>query len=85
MGKDPHRSLEWEKTISQSSKSLWLCVLCSHSKEKRHKLYETSEKCIFIGYGSHSKCYKLYSLKTKQVIIKHDVIFDENAKWNLEK
>ena len=54
-------------------------------KEKRHKFDEASEKCIFIGYSFHLKGYKMYSLKTKKVIINHDLIFDENAMWNLDQ
>ena len=54
-------------------------------KEKRYKLDEASEKCIFIGYSTQSKGYKLYSLKTKKVIVSRDVLFDENATWNWEK
>jgi hypothetical protein len=54
-------------------------------KEKRYKLDETSEKCIFVGYSSMSKGYRLYNLKTNKVIISRDVLFDEKAKWNWEQ
>jgi hypothetical protein len=42
-------------------------------KEKRYKLDETSEKCIFVGYSSMSKGYRLYNLKTNKVIISRNV------------
>lgn len=51
-------------------------------KVKRTKLEESSERCIFIGYSSKSKGYKLYNLKSKKVIVSRDVVFDENAVWN---
>uniref|UniRef100_A0A5B7B4M6 Retrovirus-related Pol polyprotein from transposon TNT 1-94 n=1 Tax=Davidia involucrata TaxID=16924 RepID=A0A5B7B4M6_DAVIN len=54
-------------------------------KEKRSKLDETSEICIFVGYSSKSKGYRLYSLKSNKVIISRDVLFAENAKWNWEE
>ena len=54
-------------------------------KEKRQKLDETSEKCIFIGYSSMSKGYKLYNLKKNKTLVSRDVIFDENATWNWKK
>jgi transposase InsO family protein len=54
-------------------------------KEKRRKLDEASEKCIFIGYSSQSKGYKVYNLKSKKVVVSRDVLFDENATWNWEK
>ena len=51
------------------------------SIEKRTKLEEASERCIFIGYSSVSKGYRLYNLKTKKMIISRDV-FHEKAFWN---
>ena len=48
-------------------------------------LDETSENIIFVGYSSKSKAYRLYSLKTKNVIVSRDVIFDENSSWNWEE
>ncbi|KAL6321449.1 hypothetical protein AAG906_016548 [Vitis piasezkii] len=54
-------------------------------KERRSKMDETSEKCIFMGYSSQSKGYRLYNLKTNKLIISRDVIFDEKAAWNWEE
>ena len=54
-------------------------------KEKRTKLQEASERCIFIGNSSMSKGYRLYNLKTKKVIISRDVVFDEKTSWNWQK
>ena len=51
-------------------------------KVVRHKLDEDNEKCIFVGYSSKSKGYKLFSLKRNKVIVCKDVIFDENAFWD---
>nr|CAD1817932.1 unnamed protein product [Ananas comosus var. bracteatus] len=51
-------------------------------KEKRKKLDDRGEKCIFTGYSEHSKAYKLYNPITNKVIISKDVIFDENGTWN---
>lgn len=49
--------------------------------EKRGKLDDKSEKCIFVGYSEASKAYKLYNPITKKVIISRDVIFNEEASW----
>ena len=54
-------------------------------KDKRHKLDETSKKCIFVGYNTMSKGYRLYSLRSCKVIISKEVIFDENVIWNWEQ
>ena len=59
------------------------CICFAHvPKEVRHKLDEASEKCIFVGYSSKSKGYKLFSLKRNKVIVCRDVIFDEKAFWD---
>ncbi|KAG6539194.1 hypothetical protein ZIOFF_004347 [Zingiber officinale] len=54
-------------------------------KEKRSKLDESSERCIFVGYSTMSKGYRLFNLQLGQVIISRDVQVDENALWNWEE
>lgn len=48
----------------------------------RHKLDEKSEKCIFIGYCTQSKAYRLYNPLSGKILIRRDVVFDENASWD---
>ena len=48
----------------------------------RHKLDEKSEKCIFIGYCTQSKAYRLYNPLSRKILIRRDVVFDEMASWN---
>jgi hypothetical protein len=47
-------------------------------KEKRRKLDDKSVKCIFIGYSTETRSYKLFNPHTKKVIISIDVVFDEH-------
>ncbi|RVW83084.1 Retrovirus-related Pol polyprotein from transposon TNT 1-94 [Vitis vinifera] len=47
----------------------------------RSKLDEKSVKCIFIGYCSQSKGYKLYNLVSGKIIVSRNVVFDEKASW----
>ncbi|XP_071700490.1 uncharacterized protein [Rutidosis leptorrhynchoides] len=54
-------------------------------KEKRYKLQEKSEKGIFLGYSIQSKGYRVYNLKTNNIVISRDVEFDKDASWNWEK
>lgn len=51
------------------------------------KLDDKSEKCIFIGYSSETKGYRLYSIESKKLTISRNVIFKEEAvwDWNLNK
>ena len=43
------------------------------------KLEPRLMKCIFLGYKSSVKGYKLWCPKTKKLVISRDVIFDETS------
>lgn len=51
-------------------------------KVNRSKLGEASERCIFVGYSSMSKGYRIFSLAENKVFISRDVQVDEYASWN---
>ncbi|XP_076941874.1 uncharacterized protein LOC143611561 [Bidens hawaiensis] len=51
----------------------------------RRKLDDKSEKCIFIGYSTQSKGYRLYNPITQQFIIRRDVKFFESERWHWKK
>ena len=57
-------------------------AVLKYQKKKKHKLDETNKKCIFVGYSSMYKGYRLYNLKTNKVIVKQYVIYDEDVVWN---
>ena len=44
-------------------------------KEKRSKLDNKVEKCIFIGYKAGMKGYKLWNPITKKIVYSQDVVF----------
>ncbi|XP_072061988.1 uncharacterized protein [Arachis hypogaea] len=59
------------------------CIAYAHVPDQlRKKLDDKGEKCIFIGYSTDSKAYKLYNLETKKVIISRDMTFDEKDIWD---
>eukprot|EP00253_Pinus_taeda_P012672 PITA_12672 len=51
----------------------------AHIPDEKHKALEPkSEKCTFVGYSKDVKGYRLIPFKSKNVIIRRDVKFDEN-------
>ncbi|TXG51246.1 hypothetical protein EZV62_023770 [Acer yangbiense] len=50
--------------------------------EKRKKLDNKGEKCVFLGVSEHSKAYKLFNPSTNKIVTSRDVIFDEENTWN---
>ncbi|KAK2970503.1 hypothetical protein RJ640_013575 [Escallonia rubra] len=58
------------------------CISYAHiPDEKRKKLVDKGEKCIFLGVSDQSKAYKLYNPSTKKIVISRDVVFDEDQTW----
>ncbi|CAL9029761.1 unnamed protein product, partial [Prunus brigantina] len=49
---------------------------------QRQKLDLASKRCVFLGYGSCEKGYRLYNITTGKVIISRDVVFNEEASWD---
>ena len=45
------------------------------------KLDNCSRPMIFVGYEPGSKAYRVYDLTTRRVHISHDIVFDEEARW----
>ncbi|GKV32736.1 hypothetical protein SLEP1_g41320 [Rubroshorea leprosula] len=59
------------------------CIAYAHvPDQKRSKLDDKGEKCIFLGVNDQSKAYRLYNPLTKKVFISRDVVFDEASTWS---
>ncbi|KAL5787161.1 hypothetical protein ACOSP7_004110 [Xanthoceras sorbifolium] len=59
------------------------CIAYAHiADEKRKKLDDKGEKCIFLSVSDQSKAYKLYNPITKKIVISRDVVFDEERTWS---
>eukprot|EP00253_Pinus_taeda_P032918 PITA_32918 len=51
----------------------------AHIPDEKHKAFKPkSGKCTFVGYSEDVKGYRLIPFKSKSVIIRRDVKFDEN-------
>ncbi|KAM2091058.1 hypothetical protein ACFX1T_029593 [Malus domestica] len=48
----------------------------------RHKLEQNSHKCIFVGYGSSEKGYRLFDPISRKIVLSRDVTFDEDSFWD---
>ncbi|GKV32740.1 hypothetical protein SLEP1_g41325 [Rubroshorea leprosula] len=53
--------------------------------EKRGKLDERANTCVFIGYSLQSKGYRVFNLKTQKIEVCRSAKFDESAAWDWEK
>jgi hypothetical protein len=49
-------------------------------KQQQDKLGEISRKCIFLGYSSTSRSYRLYDEENKKFVVSRDIVFLEFAK-----
>ena len=81
-GKTPYEVWHNEKPNVSHLKVFGCDALVHIPAEKRTKLEKKSMKCIFVGYPSGSKGYKLYNPETKKMIRSRDVIFLENSFQN---
>ena len=56
------------------------CEAYAHiPKDERRKLDSKARKCIFMGYGTETKGYRLYDVNRARVIHSRDVLFDEST------
>ncbi|KAK4327573.1 hypothetical protein Pmani_001980 [Petrolisthes manimaculis] len=85
-GKTPCQALMGKKPTVHHLR-VFGCVCYAHvSKDERRKLDPKSVKCIFLGYGSEVKGYRLFDLEKKRILNSRDVTFDEsNYEFKKEK
>ncbi|KAK8938725.1 hypothetical protein KSP39_PZI011095 [Platanthera zijinensis] len=62
------------------------CVAHAHiPDQRRKKLDDRREKCIFVGYAPESKAYKFYNPVTGKAIVSRDVVFEEDSCWSWDE
>jgi hypothetical protein len=64
------------KPVDYSNLRIFGCPTYAHVNNG--KLVPRAQKCIFIGYGSGVKRYRLLCADSKKVIVSRDVTFDES-------
>lgn len=84
VNRSPHSRLQnsvWSgTTVYYSFLKVFGCTAYAHINDV--KLAPRAVKCIFIGYSSESKSYRLWNLESKKVLLSRDVTFNENAMRN---
>ena len=55
------------------------CLAYALVPKQRKKLDDKAVKCIFVGYSSENKGYRLYHPQSKHILVSHDVVFVEDA------
>ncbi|KAK4313452.1 hypothetical protein Pmani_015209 [Petrolisthes manimaculis] len=85
-GKTPCQALMGKKPTVHHLR-VFGCVCYAHvPKDERRKLDPKSVKCVFLGYGSEVKGYRLFDLEKKRILNSRDVTFDEsNYEFKKEK
>jgi len=65
-------------TPDVSNLKIFGCLAYVHvPKEQRNKLDSKTLACLFLGFDSESKAFRLYDQNRKKVLISCDVVFDE--------
>ncbi|MCO5549447.1 hypothetical protein L7F22_002918 [Adiantum nelumboides] len=70
----------YDRKPSVSYLRVFGCLAYAHIPQQlRGKLDDKAVKCIFVGYSSGSKGYRLYNPATNKIFESHDVIFAETT------
>ena len=75
----PHEELYGEEPSVQNLK-LFDCDAYGHvPKDERSKLDVKAKKCVLLGYGTKSKCYRLLHQESGKLFYSRDVKFNESS------
>ena len=62
------------------------CAAYAHiPKDERQKLDPKARKCIFLGYGTETKGYRLFDPERRRLFHSRDVVFNEKHKPGLQE
>ena len=76
-GKTPYKAISGEKP-KVGHLRVFGCTVYSHiPNDKRHKLYDKAQRCIFLGYSTNQKGYHLYDPNHRKIVHSRDVKINE--------
>lgn len=77
-GMTPYEALTGEKPVV-SNLRVFGCLVYAHiPKDERQKFDSKARRCVFLGYGTTTKAYRLFDIERRRVFHSRDVIFDES-------
>ena len=85
MNKAPYKSWHCRRPNVSHLRFFGCVAYALINSQVRQKLDDKSEKCIFVGYCTESKAYRLYNPLNGKILVRRDVIFDENTSWECSK
>ena len=81
----PFEALTGEKPDVKHLRAFGCTAYAHVAKDERHKLDSKTRKCIFLGYGTETKGYRLYEPKRAKVFYSRDVVFNESSRHEVER
>ena len=77
--KTPYELL-YKKIVDYSSFHVFGCLaFASTLSASRTKFQPRARVCVFLGYPTGMKAYKLFDIQTKQIFVSRDVVFHEEV------
>lgn len=80
-GKSANEKFNGEKVDIKQLKIFGQKCMVHIPKEKRHKLDDKSEECLFMGYEPNG--YRVYDSSKNKIIVSRDVVFIDDLKQEI--
>ena len=83
-GKTPHEAWSGRKPRVGHMRVFGTLAFAHTPKVGRNKLASRARRCIFVGYETDAKAYRLWDVDAKAIVVSRDVDFWEGVHWASE-